>query len=128
MRTAIGAREGVEALISVVEKSGYYKQSKKDGVDEPWKKRYREQDWRVMDALCTGITGWPSVEGLLASCSIPCFLYAGAFDPFSSGARRAAGEMRSASFVSIPGLDHSGAFDHSSILLPHVKQFLSEVS
>lgn len=127
-RAAVGVEEGVEALISLVDKSGYYKQTKKDGEEEPWKKRYREQDWRVINAVVEGITGWPSVEGLLSGYLAPCFLYAGELDPFSVGAERCAGEMRSASFMSVPGRDHSGAFDDSNYLLPHVRRFLSKAS
>jgi pimeloyl-ACP methyl ester carboxylesterase len=115
----IGARDGAEATISFVEKF--------EPVSETWKRQYRENDWRAMDAALRG-GNWPSAEAVLAGCSTPCLLYAGVLDPFSSGARRCAGVMPSASFVSIPGLDHSGTFDASTTVLPHVKRFLSEVS
>jgi pimeloyl-ACP methyl ester carboxylesterase len=119
--TKVGAQKGADAVISAFEKSGTV-------MDEPWKQRWRGVDWRAVDAACKGIIGWPSVEDTLASCSKPCLLYAGTLDPFSFGARRGAGEMRSATFVSIPGLDHSGAFDYSSSVLPHVKRFLSKIT
>ena len=118
--TETGAGEWAEALISFVEKSG-------SAMDEPWKRRMMGPNWRAVDAARRGLISWTSVEGMLAVCSTPCLLIAGVLDPFHDGARRAAGVMSSASFVSLLGLDHGGAFDYSSHVLPHVKRFLSEI-
>ena len=116
----IGARDGAEAMISAYERLG--------PLSETRRQQYRENDWLAMDACFRNLADWSLTDDVLAGCSAPCFLYAGSLDPLSSGARRCAGVMRSASFVSILGLDHSGAFYSSSPVLPHVKRFLSSVS
>ncbi len=98
----IGVRGGAEAVILASEKVGV--------VTESWKQQFRENDWFAIDAGFKGAVGWFLTDDVLVGCSTPCFLYAGSLDPFAAGARRCAGVMPSASFVSIPGLDHTGAF------------------
>jgi pimeloyl-ACP methyl ester carboxylesterase len=114
-------REGVDSAISLRERAGVV-------MDEAVKQYYRGLDWGAMYAAFKGITGWRYVEDLLAGYSTPCLWYAGTRDPFHDGARRGAGLMRSAKFVSIPGTDHNGTMFSSGLVLPHVKRFLSEVS
>ncbi|MGD0805639.1 MAG: alpha/beta hydrolase [Candidatus Bathyarchaeia archaeon] len=116
----IGARDGAEALITAMEKAG--------PLTESWKQQLRETDWPAIDACFRNLDNWSLADDVLAGFSTPCLLYAGSRDPWSSGARRCAGVMPSASFVSIPGLDHSDTFDASSLVLPHVKRFLSEAA
>jgi pimeloyl-ACP methyl ester carboxylesterase len=115
----VGVRGGAEAAISYVE--GFSVR------DEALRLRYHELDWRAAQAAYLGVESWPSIEGILSSCSTPCFFYVGDKDHHHSGARRAAGEMPVASFVSIPGLDHLGVSRSSAIVLPHVMRFLSGV-
>jgi pimeloyl-ACP methyl ester carboxylesterase len=116
----IGARGGAEAVISAFEKVGV--------VTEAWKQQFRENDWVAIDAGFRGAAGWFLTDDVLVGCSTPCFLYAGSLDPWFSGARRCAGVMRSASFMSVPGLEHGDTFDASASVLPRVKRFLSGVS
>jgi len=54
----------------------------------------------------------------------PCLLYAGDADPRHDGAKRLAGEMPNATFVSLPGLDHWTALTQTEDLLPPIKAFL----
>ena len=116
----VGVRGGAEAAISYVEGFGVR--------DEVMNRRYRELDWHAASAAFENIEGWPSIEGLLAGCSKPCLFYVGDLDPFHSGAKQGAGMMRSASFVSIPGLDHLGVSYNSGVVVPHVKCFFAEMS
>ena len=116
-----GHREGADSAIALRERAGVV-------IDESVKQYYRGLDWHAVYAAYYGLRGFHIVEDLLPNCELPCLWYAGTLDPFYDGARRGAGLMRSAQFVSIPGTDHNGTMFNSGLVLPHVKRFLSGVS
>ena len=64
----------------------------------------------------------------LSRISSRCLVYAGELDPFFSGAKESINHMPRAKFISLPGLGHSPALLESDIALPHVKEFLTQVS
>ena len=116
-----GHREGADSAIALRVRAGVV-------IEESVKQYYRSLDWHAIYAAYYGLKGFHYVEDLLPSCQTPCLWYAGTLDPFHDGARRGAGLMRLAQFVSIPGTDHNGTMFNSSLVLPHVKRFLSEAA
>ena len=66
--------------------------------------------------------------GQLASVAVPCLVYCGEVDPQHGGVKLSVDDMRTAIFVSLPGLDHVSAFARSDIMLPYIKEFLAKVS
>jgi len=69
----------------------------------------------------------PLSEHQLAGISNPCLLYCGDRDPRYAGAKKCAGFLANARFISLPGFDHS-VQAHSDLILPHVTAFLSETT
>jgi pimeloyl-ACP methyl ester carboxylesterase len=69
--------------------------------------------------------GWEGVSDHLADIKAQTLLYAGTGDTaFHDGARRAAGEMPDACFVSIPGMSHDAGFASSRKALEAIGDFL----
>ena len=64
----------------------------------------------------------------LASIPVPCMVYCGDIDPFYSGAKESVSHIPKAQFVSLPGIAHVPAWSRSDLVLPHVKEFLAQVS
>ncbi len=64
----------------------------------------------------------------LSAISSPCLLYCGDADPRYTGTKEAAAYIPGARFVSLPGLDHRPVFAQSSLILPHIKEFLAQLS
>ena len=60
--------------------------------------------------------------------TVPCLLYDGDADAFHDNARSFAEILPNAKFVSLPGQDHGGTFTRSDLVLPHIHEFLSQVS
>jgi pimeloyl-ACP methyl ester carboxylesterase len=69
-----------------------------------------------------------SFEEVLPTMSMPCLIYVGEKDTSYSGARKCAESMPNATFVSLPNLDHGGAWAQSSIILPYIIKFLDKLS
>ena len=65
---------------------------------------------------------------VLSSMKMPCLLYAGEADGFFDGASGAAKQIPGAKFVSFPGLDHGQVSQGSDVVLPHVIEFLQQVT
>ena len=65
----------------------------------------------------------------LPKVAIPCLLYAGELDTYPHSRAKACAEiMPNAEFVTLPGLNHGGAFDAVSVALPHILGFLEKVT
>jgi pimeloyl-ACP methyl ester carboxylesterase len=87
------------------------------------------RDIEAMIALLTSTLEWPTLTNDdLAGISLPCLVYCGDKDPRHDGAKESAGHMPNSRFVSLPGIDHAAAWARSDLVLPHVKEFLTEVS
>lgn len=63
----------------------------------------------------------------MADARLPLLIYAGDTDGFYDQAKRAAAEIPRARFVSLPGLDHDGAWRPIDPILPHIRAFLTDV-
>jgi len=68
-----------------------------------------------------------SLEAVLPTMRMPCLLYVGGMDEAYPRAEKCAEQIRDVTFVTLPGLDHEGAFVRIDEVLPHVKRFLAEV-
>ena len=84
-----------------------------------------------VDALIAYLAALPSYDysAFLPHITVPSLLYAGIEDTvFYEGMRRGAAEIPRASFVSLSGLDHYGAYHRSDIVVPFVMAFIQSVA
>lgn len=117
----LGVEKGPEAVIAFLEKwrgRSYLAHEKE---------RIRGNDYEALYAI------WqrgPMVvdNDLLAQISVPCLLYAGDRDASYDGVKEAAKHIPDASFISIPSLAHSPAYERSEFILPHAMRFLLRVT
>jgi pimeloyl-ACP methyl ester carboxylesterase len=70
----------------------------------------------------------PLTDQDLGKISSPCLVYCGDLEPFYLGAKESVNHIPQAKFVSAPGLDHGAAWARSDLMLPHIKEFLAQVS
>ncbi len=70
----------------------------------------------------------PPSKAYLANFRAPCLLFAGEADPRFPTLRECAKRIRNATLFSLPGLDHSQAFDRADLVVPHIKDFLARLS
>lgn len=68
------------------------------------------------------------IEDILPTIMLPCLLIGGEEDPLHAGAERCAKRMPNATCVTLPNLDHIEAECRTDLVLPHICQFLAEVS
>jgi pimeloyl-ACP methyl ester carboxylesterase len=93
------------------------------------KEEMSANDSEALLALRSALSNMPILtKEYLSVISVPCLLYCGDVDPRYRGAKEAAGYIPHAKFVSLPGLDHRPAFARSDLILPHVMEFLAQVS
>jgi pimeloyl-ACP methyl ester carboxylesterase len=59
---------------------------------------------------------------------LPCLFYAGDQDYHCQRSKQTAEIIPGARFVSLPGLDHAGAWMSSEVVLPHVLRFFASIS
>lgn len=70
-----------------------------------------------------------SLDDVLPDITLPCLLYAGDRDePEHTLEQRAAGMMRNATFVSLPGMDHLDVYHQAEVVAPYVVTFLQKVT
>ena len=70
----------------------------------------------------------PNTEDALPSMTMPCLVIVGEDDPLCAQAREGAKLLPNATFLSFTGLDHSGGFRRSDLVLPDIKKFLENVN
>ncbi len=70
----------------------------------------------------------PPSKAYLANFRAPCLLFAGDADPRFAALQECARRIRHATLFSLPGLDHSQAFDRSDLVIPHVRDFLARLN
>src|SRR5262249_49506758 len=68
----------------------------------------------------------PSLQEVLPTMRMPCFLYSGELDGSIGDTQRCAKEIPRATFMSFPHLNHPETFYRSDIVLPRVMQFLQQ--
>ena len=95
---------------------------------EDWEKdKWNNADFDAIIAYCSNYENIGMAE-YLPTLTVPCFLYAGEDDTYPYSTAKACAEiMQNALFVSLPGLDHMGAFRSRDQVLPHVLKFLESL-
>jgi pimeloyl-ACP methyl ester carboxylesterase len=88
--------------------------------------------WLTLDPLALAAywearSAHPELDPSLPTIRVPALIYAGDRDAQHDGARRVAEMMPEATFLSLPGLNHSQAFREKEGLLPQVRAFLAGV-
>ncbi len=106
-------RKGVDGLHSKIEDM------------EDWERdKWKNADFEALIAYCSNYENIGMAE-YLPNLTIPCLIYAGEDDTYPHSIAKACAEiMQNATFVSLPGLDHMGAFTRIDMILPHVLKFL----
>jgi pimeloyl-ACP methyl ester carboxylesterase len=90
--------------------------------------RFLANDALALSALTTAIGNSPGLESLLPNLDTPVLIYAGSEDTVHQNAQEAAESGPTASFASLTGLDHDGAFRRSDMVVPHVESFLDSLN
>jgi pimeloyl-ACP methyl ester carboxylesterase len=112
-----------EAYLKSVER--FFNRSMTPADKERWLAQDAEAGIAVMESI---LQGPPLTDQELESISVPCLLYCGELDPFHySGMKESANHIPDTEFVSIPEVDHGGAWARSDLMLPHIKEFLARV-
>ena len=70
----------------------------------------------------------PKGEEVLPNIKVPCLIFAGEADLRFQNIKESAALIPGVRFVSLPGLDHLQAMDRSDLVLPHVREFIAQVS
>jgi len=115
-------RLGNEAVIDFIEKNRGIKM-------EDWERgSHLKADMDALIAYCSYYENIGMTE-YLPNLTVPCLLYAGEKDTYPHSRAKACAEiMQNAEFLSLPGLDHRGAFTESSVVLPHILRFLEKAA
>jgi pimeloyl-ACP methyl ester carboxylesterase len=114
-------KQGREAVTS------YTKETRGEDVEGYAIERLLNADPRALLGYCFNYENIGMAD-YLPGLSTPCLLYAGEEDTYPhSTAKTCAEIMQNATFVSLPGLDHGGAFLARDQVLPHVLKFLEGV-
>jgi pimeloyl-ACP methyl ester carboxylesterase len=77
---------------------------------------------------CWSVREHVGFEDRLPLVDLPCLFYVGDQDYLYQRSKQTAQIIPGARFVSLPGLDHLGGFGHSEVVLPHVLNFLTDIS
>ena len=81
-----------------------------------------------LQALAAAMHDRDSLEEVIPTMTMPCFLYVGGDDPRFPKVEACVKDMPHATFVSIPGLNHAQTNMRSDLVLPHIAKFLQAVS
>ena len=111
-----GIEKGPAALVAIWEKEY-------GALSPELKERMLAYDYEVLLVVAQDRE---SQEAVLPTIRMPCLLYAGEMDEYQP-IEECAKQIANATFFTLPGLDHVGAFMRSDQVLPHVKRFLAEM-
>lgn len=113
--------QGTDAVIDVLERG-------RGSPLEDWEReKWMNADLDALIAYCSNYENIGMAD-YLPTLTIPCLLYAGAEDTYPHSTAKACAEiMQNALFVSLPGLNHMGAFRSRDQVLPHVLKFLKNL-
>jgi pimeloyl-ACP methyl ester carboxylesterase len=113
--------QGVDAVIEIMEKGRGSK------LEDEERDKWMNADLQALIAYCSNYENIGMTE-YLPTLTTPSLLYAGTEDTYPHSTAKACAEiMPNATFVSLPGLDHGGAFRARDQVLPHVIKFLESV-
>jgi len=113
-------KDGLEAALAGTEE-------RNGRMTDTARANYLKQDPDAQIAAITVRSDTPGLSEGLGSITQPVLTFSGTEDGNHDFVKKAAGEMPTASFVSLDGLDHEQAFRRSDIVLPHLTQFLTGV-
>jgi pimeloyl-ACP methyl ester carboxylesterase len=117
-----GRRDGMDAMVAAWE-------SKIGGqFPEPIRSWLLESDFRAIDAAFQSALAEGPVSRDLTQWRVPCLIYVAEADDMYDNAKRAAGEIPNATFVSLSGYTHFSANEAVEELLPHVHALLRSVT
>ena len=92
------------------------------------RERFLTLDAKALSACSQALGEWDGIEEALPEMTTPALIFAGENDlSFHDAARGDAARMPNATFVSLPGVDHTEAFQQSDLVLPHIKEFLGKI-
>ncbi|MFQ5933965.1 MAG: alpha/beta fold hydrolase [Dehalococcoidia bacterium] len=112
-------KKGNEAVISAWEAEGL-------PMTQETRARLLANDAQALYAIVAN--DLPDRSHVLPTMSMPCLVYCGDADELYPGAQECAKHMpTSATFVSLPGLNHMEALVRSDLVLPHATEFLSRI-
>jgi pimeloyl-ACP methyl ester carboxylesterase len=111
-------RKGMEATVAVYEKTR--------NVTPKRKARLLANDAEALVAL-RSVKERRGFEEILPTVTVPCLLYAGERDAICTEAKKASETIANGRFVSLPGIEHHGAYCQSDLVLPHIREFLAEM-
>lgn len=116
------AKDGNEAYVAYLEK--------RDGktLSTEREAEVLTSDLRALIAVQKAFIDWPDADDLLPKMKLPCLLFSGEEDEDFPVIKKTAAIMPNAQFFSLPGLSHSLCYQHSELVLPHLKKFLAGVS
>ena len=86
---------------------------------------FLDNDFR---ALAAAQQDRPSLEDILPTMTMPCLLYSGEADGIFPQVQACVRHMPNAELVSFPGLNHPEGFYRADAVLPHVMEFLADVT
>jgi pimeloyl-ACP methyl ester carboxylesterase len=114
----IGIDEGVEIFID--------QQKTEFGAVPP----QREERMRAFDfeALMAVTQDRASLEFILPRISIPCLLIVGEQDEVRPLVKKCAQVIPDNRLITLPGTDHIGVLSQADAVIPHIRQFLSQVN
>lgn len=125
---SLGVEKGPEAVIVFLEKTlgrSYLAHEKERIRDNDYKALYilwQTRAWHMQSDKST-------TDDLFSRITTPCLLYAGERDVEYDGMKEATKHIPDSRFISLPSLDHGGAFFLGrDLILPHVKSFLARVT
>ena len=113
----LGIDEGHEAFIA-------QQKAEFGPVAPPREERMRAFDFEALMAVCQDRA---SLEFVLPRMSIPCLLLVGELDEVCPLVKKCAGVIPNHYLVTLPGVDHANAFSRIDLIVPKVRQFLSQV-
>ena len=70
----------------------------------------------------------PKAEEFLPLVNLPCLIFIGEADPYYAEAKERTSLVPNATFFSLPGLNHLETYANTELVLPHIRNFLAEVS
>jgi pimeloyl-ACP methyl ester carboxylesterase len=119
---AAGRHGGMTAIVETFESSLGYRHP------EPMRTLVMDNDPAALDAAFLSVQTEGPISRDLTRWRLPCLIYVGAADEMHDDAERAAAEIPTATFLSIPGHTHISAPDEVDELLPHVFDLLRSIT
>jgi pimeloyl-ACP methyl ester carboxylesterase len=113
-------RQGIEPWVAAMEEIFG------DCWQPQWKDRLLASDVEALIAE-RSVWGRLGLDDVLPTLAVPCLIFVGEKDGSYLAAKKASEIIPSATFVSLPGLDHIGAGCQVDVVVPHIRKFLAQV-